>query len=359
MKLPGTHTNEKVREALHARGRMRMYCIASLVVLLLACLLVIYNTAQEYEDENEMDAAPKMVFIVAGDISYPAAFLARASGKLPFMRQLLATGSIFEKLNSNLSSGSALVKVLTGEINTTSLTLEGHLSFLRAVKEAEFKPALIASSSYFSATEGDTVGDCSHVGLLDTECVGSSCPGQNSAAYCNAAVKYATCSGINQYLTDDLFKGFKKAVENGADLIYIQADGLLNDGYTLVNRPPKEMLERFSKINLIDGLIGKVALSISKRTSTINENWLITMVSAGDNSYDQSPLFMAAYSKGMIVKLQQFAENELKTIANIFPTVLKWFSIELPSSSQTTNVAEAVGICSSGKKLKNCVDEEA
>lgn len=336
-----------------------MYCISSLVVLLLACLLVIYNTAQDYEDEEAMEASPKLVFIVAGDISYPALLLARSSGKTPFIRQLLATGSVLERLEARLGTGSSLVKLLTGEVNTTSLTLEGHLSFLRAVKEAGFKPALIASSSYYSATEGDTVGECPHIGLLDTECVGSSCPGENSAAYCNAAMKYVTCSGVGQYLTDDAFVGFEKAVENGADLIYIQAEGLLSDGYTLANRPPKEMLERVSKINLLDGLIGKMALALSQRTSRLNENWLITLVSEGDNAYQQSPLFMAAYSKGMVVKLKRFEENEEKSIAHIFPTVLKWFNMEMPSSSSALSGIDPVGICTSGVKIKNCVEEEA
>lgn len=354
MKPPGTHTNEKVREALHARARLRTYCIACLVALLLACLLVIYSTAQEYEDEDLMDANPKMVFIVAGDISYPALLLAKESEKTPFFQRLLAAGGIFEPLQCRLGAGSALVKLLTGEEKSSSLTLEGHLSFLRAVKEAGYKPALIASPSYFSATEVDTVGDCPNVGLLDTECVGSACPVHTPAAYCNAAMKYVTCPGFNQFLTNDSFTGFVKAVENDADLIYIQVDALLSDEYTLANRPPKEMLERVAAINLMDGLIGKIVLAISQRSSVLNENWLVTVVSEGDNSYRQSPLFMSAYSKGMSVKLKSFVKDEVRSSANVFPTVLKWFGVELPSAVEESTAKDVVGICSSGIQIKNC-----
>lgn len=336
-----------------------MYCIACLVVLLLACLLVIYSTAQEYEDEELMDANPKMVIIVAGDISYSALLLAKESGKTPFSQLLLEAGGIVVPLEFRTGAGSALVKLLTGEEDSSSLTLEGHLSFLRVVKEAGYKPALIASPSYFSATEVDSAGVCTNVGLLDTECVGSACPNQDPAAYCNAAMKYVTCPGFNQYLTNDAFKGFEKAVENGADLIYIQADGLLSDGYTLANRPPKEMMERVAMINLMDGVIGKIALSISQRSSELNENWLVTLVSEGDNSYHQSPLFMFSYSKGMSVKLKSFAGNVVHTSANVFPTVLKWFGLEVSSALPESAANEAVGICSSGIKIKNCVGEES
>lgn len=346
MKPPGTHTNSEVKEALHARARLRTYCISALVILLLACLLVIYNTAQEYENEEAIEAAPKMVIVVAGDLSYPAVALAKRSEKAPFIHQLVATGGSLGKLQAKYETGgSALVKLLTGDNATNALTLEGQQSFLRRVKEAGYKPAIVAPPSYWSATATDALGACPRVGLLDTECSGMACPGQNADAYCNTAFKYTTCEGVAQFFADDVVQGFRRAAESGADLIYIQAEGIQSDLYDSQERPISSMLERFSNISLLDSFMGEIALSLTQRTSTVNENWLMALTSEGQNNYFQAPLFISVYSRGMTAQLRNIPETAKTT--DIVPTVLRWFDV-----SQTED--DVVGICSNGKKIKNC-----
>eukprot|EP00796_Vickermania_ingenoplastis_P007242 gene7243-5091_t len=346
LRPPGTHTNEEVKEALHARARLRTYCIAALVVLLLAALAVIYNTAQEYENEEELASTPKMVLIVASELSFPALTMARRSEKTPFINELTATGGSFGRLNARYTTGgSALVKLLTGNEGTSAFTLQGEESILRRLKTAGFKPAIVAPSSYFSATAASAPGACPRIGILDTECVGDACPLHNQDAYCNADFKYATCEGMSQLYAGDVVRGFTQAAESGADVIYIQSEGIPNDGYTPINRPVSNMLERFSNMNLLDSAIGEIALALSQRTSTTNENWLIVLTSEGLNRYNEAPLFISAYSRGMIAQLNPIPATA-RTV-DVFPTVLRWFGL-------SEGAASDMGICSNGIQIKNC-----
>eukprot|EP00796_Vickermania_ingenoplastis_P007448 gene7448-5246_t len=343
---PDPTANEEVKVALRTRSRLRTYFIAALVLLVLAAIAVMYNTQREQDNQAEVTGVPKMVLIVASELSFPALTMARSSEKAPFINELTATGGSFGRLNARYTTGgSPLVKLLTGNEGTSALTLQGEESFLRRLKTAGFKPAIVAPSSYFSATAASAPGACPRIGILDTECVGDACPLHNQDAYCNADFKYATCEGMSQLYAGDVFRGFTQAAESGADVIYIQSEGIPNDGYTPINRPVSNMLERFSYMNLLDSAIGEIALALSQRTSTTNENWLIVLTSEGLNRYNEAPLFISAYSRGMIVQLNPIPATA-RTV-DMFPTVLRWFGL-------SEGTASDMGICCNGIQIKNC-----
>lgn len=339
---PGTHTNAEVKAALHARARRRSYGIAALVVLLFAAVLVIYNTAQEYEDEDQSSYAPKMVLLVASELSYGATVIAKNNQKMPFLRQLTAAGGAFGKLSAKYSvtSGSAFVKLLTGSATTSAITLDGQTSFLSTLKQKGFKTAIVAPTPMFSSGSN---GVCTRFGFFDTECTGDSACFTGKT--CNTDKKIMTCSGDNELFSSDVIRGFEEAVQSGSDFILINVEGFRGDVFMSEVKPPlSNVLQRYGNINMLDNLVGQIALSLSKRTSTTRENWMITMTSEGQNRVSEAPYFSTVYSKGLTARVRNVSPSA-RTV-DVLPTILQWFGISTSS--------DAIGICTNGKALKNC-----
>lgn len=352
MRRPGTHSSDEVKDLIHARARLRRFSIAALVVLVLISLLVIYNTSQEYENPDALPSKPKMVLFVAGDLSFPSAKMAERSGKLSFVRGLTHRGGVFGMLNAKYAAaGSGLVKLLTGSEDASSTTLSGQKSFLSVLKKNGMKPAIIASPQYWSATATDAEGQCSRIGIFDTECSGSDCPGKNEAAYCNAAFKYTTCEGGAQYAADNIVSGFRAALEAGADIIYIQVDGLSvkdEERNEAGNRTQASSFQLFSRIDLLDNMMWQVAMELQQRTKNLKENWLIMVSSEGQNRHYNAPVFIMAYSAGAPLLLNPISETATLQTTDIYHTILHWFDLK-PEGRYD------IGICSTGKSVKNCV----
>lgn len=345
---PGTHTNEEVKEALHARALRRKIFVVAIVVLLLGCLLVVFNIASEYEGEDDSAAAPKMVFILTNDLSPDAVNTAMINSKAPFLRFLNESGGAYGKIDTRFTAtGSKLVKILTGSSTTTSSDLSGQTSFLRLLVKAGFSTAVAAPSSLWSSnsslTGTGTATKCANVGILDSECSGSACPAATAAAYCNANFKYLTCSNVTQLYKYELVKAFEKTVESSADVLFVTVNAFET---TDEDSPSSLKLGLESTVNVLDGAVGQISLALAERTRQLPENWLIVLAGQGNNEEQEAPLFMAAYSRGGLIQLNQLTIKAAAT--DLYSTVLKWFSISGYTEAQVR------GICSSGAKVTNC-----
>ncbi|KPA82222.1 hypothetical protein ABB37_03340 [Leptomonas pyrrhocoris] len=338
-KEPGTHTNAEVKEALHARALRRTILITAVVFLLLACLAVVSNSSR---DAVSATGKPKMVLIVVKGLSPSTVDHAMKSNKAPFTRLLKAVGGAYSSIDASYAgSGNRMVNLLTGSSAETKSTLSGSTSILGWLKAAKKRVVVAAPSSYWSrGTAG--ANPCGQIGLLDTECSADACPEEKETAYCNAERKYVTCDDRAQLYQDELPTAFQKAINLSADVLYFQSSGIAEAAANDLEASAQER----SEVNLLDATVGRIALALSKRSSSTSEQWLLIVTSDGDNAAKAAPLLIAAYSKGEIVQLNSIAADA-KT-SDVFNTVKMWFEAGDADSSRL------LGICTSGAMVKNC-----
>lgn len=344
-KEPGTHTNAEVREALHARALRRTVIVTALIFLLIACLAVVSSTAQEYEGPEDTTSQPKMVMIVADGLTPDIMENSLRSNKAPFTRLLNSSGGIYGYLSTPAGTGSPLVRLLTGTANTASATLSGATSFLGVLKKYGKKPVVLAPTSYWSSNQIGSGTACTHVGLFDSECNGTECPADNENAYCNAFYKIIACDGSAELYREDIIKAFQKTVEISADILYVQLSNFMKEESASVNY--SSVLQLYSEMNLIDGAMGQLVLSLAERTRATTENWLIVVTGSGARA-TQTPMVMAAYSRGQLLQLNDLGRA---STTDIYNTVLRWFGV-------STAEDNLIGICTDGIHAANCKTTE-
>lgn len=386
LREPGTHTNDEVKEALHARAQRRTIVITLTACLLFGCLGVISNIAQQYEDPEDTTSSPKAIVIVASELTVSMMEVAKVSNNLPFNKVLSLRGAVNAQLRSNYTSKSsvagtnqtnggvevdidsagsdhtqavdnAIVRLLVGSSTSSRVDLDGQRSFLRVLTENGFKPVVLAPWRYWSSnsnassqSEHSTVGEqCAQVGLFDTECSGQLCPPQNSSAYCNAQTKLISCNLLAQLERGDIIEAFTRTLNEDADMLYVQLDSFCRAARVNLTEVGDELMQ-LSLINTLDSVIGQIALVLSERTKNIKENWLIVVTGDGANSENKAPFFEVAYSRGDLVQLGTVRPDA--ETADVYDTVLRWFAL-------TGEATSALGICSDGVHVVNCNNTNA
>lgn len=368
---PGTHSNAEVKEAIHARAKLRTILITAVVILLLAALSAVTSTAREYTGPDNAEHYPKAIVIVAEGLTTRMWHRSMASNKAPFTQLLNNSGGIYTTLNADYSvtegeqeastDGTAmtqLVRLLTGATtpaspSSLSSAAAGHLpSFLQSLKKGKYKPVIVAPAQFWSsplATSDDDGDDktCERVGFFDAECTGAACPGKNENAYCNAFRKFVSCDGESELYHGDIPNAFSQTLLASADLLYIQLGGLkdiVGGGAT------EEYLRVRSDVNLLDSAVGKIALALAERTKERAENWLIIVTTEGANVNWTAPLLMAAYSNGQLVQLKRPAEHHNLRTTDVRGTLFHWFNV----LKDQVDESRLLGICSTGASVANC-----
>ncbi|KAK7200785.1 hypothetical protein NESM_000136800 [Novymonas esmeraldas] len=337
-KEPGTHTNAEVKEALHARALRRTVLITAVVFLLLACLAVMSNAAREAVGDRR---TPKMVMIVVKGLSPTSVSRAMKSNKSPFMRLLSISGGQYASIAANYTTTNPLVNLLTGSATAAGDTLNGAGSILKWLKDQSKHVVVAAPGAYWSAGEAGA-SPCPKIGLLDTECSAQACPAVDANAYCNAARKYITCDDRAQLFNDEILLAFGKTLNHSADALYFQVSSLAEATANKAELAVQEL----SDVNLLDSVVGRIALALSRRTTVESENWLVLITSDGDNAEKAAPLLAVVYTNGQLVQLNSIAASASTTdVAN---TIKHWFN------GKGTNQASLLGICTGGEKVDNC-----
>ncbi|CCW60593.1 unnamed protein product [Phytomonas sp. EM1] len=344
-KPPGTHTNDEVREALHTRALYRTAIVTLIVALLTIALIAITNTTQEIQDTASY--SPKLLIVTFDGLEPEKLEYCMGSTLISFTQLLKANGGIYGRLKANYTtSGSLLVKLLTGSPSTTNRTLEGAESFLRRLKKANYRALIAAPARYWSSNQVESPSTCTRVGLFDSECTGMMCPGLDKVAYCNAYQKYLTCDGRSTIHANETMEAFRVALEKSADVVYVQIPRFAQTS-SAEAATVEGLLELCGDLDLLDATLGMLVLSISERTKSRDENWLVIFTGDGDNAEHEAPLMMVAYSKGQIIQLNDFRNDYYTT--DLYQTIITWFGL-----NSTANLTNVIGICTNGIKANNC-----
>lgn len=328
----------EIEALLKRRATHRTVIVVALIFLLLAFLVVSSSSGRR----GEVRTRPRAIVLVVPHLRPEAVEAAMASNKAPFLGSLSATDGIYARLRArNTGLTASLVTMLTGSVNSSATNLVGATSFLGELKRAGKRPIVLAPSVYWSA-QGPTSGNCSRVGLLDSECAGTACPPTTEAAYCNAAEKLLPCDGKAQLYTEDVLGAFRHLMRHDGDLLYAHAD--VTSGAAATR---EEHLALLSDVSVMDGTLGKLALAAIERTRATSESWLLVLVGAGGDHLQEVPLAMAAYAAGNLVRLGPIPDDA--TLADVGPTVLHWYALSSPSDSQRVR-----GLCSTGVIVSSC-----
>ncbi|EAN89493.1 hypothetical protein C3747_25g93 [Trypanosoma cruzi] len=336
---PGVHAPE-VKALLSARARYRTVVVVAVTFLLLACLFVISSSSSE---QGEGRYRPRAIVLIVPHLPPDMLEAAMASNKAPFLGLISAADGVYARpLAKNTELSSSLVTILTGRVDSSATGLVGATSFLGKMKRAGRKPVVLAAASYWSAQVAAADGNCSRVGLFDSECSGLRCPAATEAAYCNAAEKLLSCDGKAQLYEEDVLEAFRHLMQHDGDLLYAHANALCGTVST-----DEERMAVLSDISIMDSTLGKIALAVIERSSTTRESWLIMLVGAGGNGLERVPLVMVAYAKGGLVRFGPIPEEA--TLADVAPTVLHWFALSSHGDAQRVR-----GMCSTGVAAISC-----
>lgn len=350
VRQPGVHVPE-IKELLDSRARYRTIVVVSVIFILLACLVVVSNASVRSTEEQSI---PRAVVLVVPHLSSDMLEAALVSNKAPFIALLSAADGMYARPRAqNTELAASLVTILTGNVTSTATDLVGATSFLRTMRKAGKKAIVLAPSLYWSAQQQEEKakkeatranGRCSRVGLLDSECCGVACAAEDETAYCNAVEKLLSCDGKAELYEEEVLEGFRSLQKHEADLLYAHVNVLSGGGGTT----EKERLAALSDISIMDGTLGKIALAAIERSRASKESWLIMLVGAGGDGLTRTPLAMAAYARGGLVRLGPIPEEEM-TLADIAPTVLHWFGL-----SPAGDARRVRGLCSTGIAVNSC-----
>lgn len=334
--------------------------IATCVTTVTVLLWVGFSSGSYIEDKV---GAHKAIVVVVEGLHPEMLEFAAKSNKAPFISELVSHGAVYgplavpdsvaDQLAAQQTLLTGLTPLQTNVFSSSDFNKFTNVStFLRIGRESDLKTAIIAPESMYSGQSFEN-GRCKPLGILDAECVGLACPGNDTASYCNAAWRFKTTEDNNEKTRNEdyIYTKIESATSAKMDVVFVTLSNFAAAGGAAKDLSVNN-LAAISEMYVTDTLVGRIASHLAARSAAKRENWLLVLTSDANNAYRKAPYFIANFNEGAPVAVKQ--PTGTATILDVFPTVMKWLGLS-PSNVGRYN-GTILGICNQNGRtlLQGC-----